>query len=127
MWTEPVSFLNARLRAGVELLFTWGGFPCGRELPSAVTFTSAATWQEGNGKKGRVGRDGTFPEHSARAGCVRRESPLSVGNFSDLSRVGQALPKLRFFTPQRVTARGTSEGSITPAWLSLPSGTHDCF
>lgn len=83
-----------------------------------MTFTSAATWQEGDGKKGRVGRDGTFPEHSARAGCVGRESSLSVGNFSDLSRGGQVLPKLCFFTPQRVTARGTGEGSRAPARFS---------
>ena len=37
---------------------------------------------------------------------MEHESSLSAGNFYDLYRVGQIPPKLCFFTPQRMTAKG---------------------
>lgn len=64
------------------------------------------TWQENDGKKGCVGQDCIFPEHSELSECMEHESSLSVGNFYDLYRVGQILPKLCFFTPQCMIVKG---------------------
>lgn len=38
--------------------------------------------------------------------CMEGESSFSVGNFYDLYRVGQILPKLCFFTPQCMIVKG---------------------
>lgn len=110
---ETVSFINIRHREAWLPLPCFWTFVHIKQFPSpwllnflVVKFISTVTWQENGGKKGWVGLDCIFPEHSEISGYMEHESSLSVGNFYDLYRVGQILPKLCFFTPQCMIVKG---------------------
>lgn len=88
---------------------------------------STVTWQENDGKKGSVGLDYAFPEHSDISGCMKHESSLSAGNFYDLYGVGQIPPRLCFFTPQCMTVKGQILGRQKHIRIFLQSVTHYCL